>query len=216
MIHVPRAFIFDLDGVLVDSTGALCRSFLETLGEAGLPKKTPEEIMRFMGMETHDWLRRLVPVQIRDDGTIEELCRKVEEKYEGNYVRQNELYPDAAAALEALKCGGHKLAVATNNYRKTALELLGRLGIMRFFDAVATLSDVERPKPEPDTILYALGLLDVGAKDAAFVGDSATDLAAGKRAGVRTVLMERPWNDKLDHGFRIGSLSELSGGMFER
>jgi HAD superfamily hydrolase (TIGR01509 family) len=67
--------------------------------------------------------------------------------------------------------------------------VLRSLGIDRHFSAVLTSADAPH-KPDPAMIRLALQRLGVDAKEAVFVGDNEEDVAAGKAAGVKTILLD--------------------------
>jgi HAD superfamily hydrolase (TIGR01509 family) len=63
---------------------------------------------------------------------------------------------------------------------------LERLGVTRYFKLIVTSQDVEEPKPSPQAFLIAADRLGVSVKDCLVVGDSITDIQAGRLAGART------------------------------
>jgi phosphoglycolate phosphatase-like HAD superfamily hydrolase len=67
---------------------------------------------------------------------------------------------------------------------------LRELSIAQFFDAVVTGSDQPR-KPAPDGIIACLGKLNLAAEDSVIVGDAKADLIAGKKAGVRVIVLSK-------------------------
>ena len=206
-----KSFVFDVDGVLVDSKDALARAYSEALQATGMPDVPLEKISMCMGMELHEWARNIVPRELRsDDKLILKISQEVVKRYEGGYVETAGLYPDVKNALEYLQQEGYTLGVATNNIHDTAMGLLARLDILRFFDVVSTLTESKRPKPEPDIVLYALDKLECDTASAFFVGDSPTDMIAGQKAGVKTVLVNRAWNAGYSQELRVDSLIELA------
>jgi len=87
---------------------------------------------------------------------------------------------------------GLKLAVATNDRREVADKLLHSTGIRGLFSAIVGADEVERVKPSPDMILVACSRIGVDPTDAVFIGDSPIDMAAGKSAGVKSVIAVSP------------------------
>jgi HAD superfamily hydrolase (TIGR01509 family) len=83
----------------------------------------------------------------------------------------------------------HRLrsGLVTRNSRKSVTLVLDRLGVR--FDAVVTREDAP-PKPAPDPVWLACRTMGVAPDAALFVGDFELDMLAGRRAGVRTVLLK--------------------------
>jgi len=78
------------------------------------------------------------------------------------------------------------------------------LGIDRYFDAIVTVDDVSRGKPSPEIVLKACDFLKVNPKDVLLIGDTDSDVKAGKTAGCTVVGV------KIDADYTINSLSELT------
>ena len=91
-------------------------------------------------------------------------------------------YPGVSEALAAL--GGRKSTATTKGTPTTRL-VLERFGLLDYFDHVQG-TDGFPAKPEPDVILASLAVFGAAPEDCLLVGDSAADMEAGRRAGVKT------------------------------
>lgn len=180
-----RAILFDKDGVLVNSMETIYRAIRETLlhfGEAELSRKEFER--EFWGRRLDSNLSRLFADC--PSNRIEEMCfhyRGVKPKFE----KLSELYPEVISTLEVLK-ERYSLGVVTNTPKDIAFATLRMLGVSQYFDTVVGGYET-RPKPEPDPILKACELLDVDPEQSMFIGDTETDIEAGKAAGCTTVVV---------------------------
>jgi len=187
-----KAVLFDLDGTLLDSSQAVRASFNQALREAGLPEASEREFLAGFGRDAETWL-----AEVRPDGDARKMAKRANALFAREFLPTlAKPYPGAVACLEALH-GKFKLGVVTNQALEefdSARAVLGFNG----FDAIVTRSQVARPKPDPEMLLKALDRFHVSPAQAAFVGDSATDAAAGDAAGVRTLLVERAWNKNID------------------
>jgi pyrophosphatase PpaX len=104
-------------------------------------------------------------------------------------IREIGLFPGVRAVLAAAAAHGIRLGAVTS-YGEFAEALLVGNGIYAYFDCLVTHEEVRRPKPHPDAIVRALDLLGVdpaATRAAVHIGDTADDVAAGKRAGTVTV-----------------------------
>jgi HAD superfamily hydrolase (TIGR01509 family) len=109
--------------------------------------------------------------------------------------------------LRKLDTHGLRLGLVTRNSRKTVDLIQARLQLP--FLAIVTREDAP-PKPAPDPILLACHRLGLETDEALFVGDFEFDMLAGRRAGVRTVLLcnpVQPSSPNADH--TIVSLAEI-------
>jgi HAD superfamily hydrolase (TIGR01509 family) len=97
--------------------------------------------------------------------------------------------------------------IVTRNSRKSVDVVLTRLGLR--FDAVVTREDAP-PKPAPDPVLLACRRMGLPTSEVLFVGDFEFDMLAGRRAGVRTVLLRSHVMTSSEHAdLVVDSLGEL-------
>jgi len=97
--------------------------------------------------------------------------------------------------------------LVTRNSRKSVDMVLDRLGLR--FDAVVTREDAP-PKPAPEPVWLACRRMGLSPSDVLFVGDFEFDMLAGRRAGVRTVLLRNPALAASEHAdLSVESLGEL-------
>ncbi len=102
---------------------------------------------------------------------------------------------------------GLRSGLVTRNSRKSVALVLERLGVR--FDAVVTREDAP-PKPAPDPVWLACRTMAVVPEAALFVGDFDLDMLAGRRAGVRTVLLKSGTCPASAHAdLAVDSLGEL-------
>ena len=173
--------LFDLDGTLIDSGAMILASFRHATRTV-LAREIPDaEIAAAVGGSTiYDQMRTFDPER------VDEL---VEAYREHNAPLHDELeaFDGVDVLLADLRAEGRKLGVVTAKRRRTVDLAFRVLDLERFFGAVVTAEDTERPKPDPEPVLVALRRLGSEPADAAFVGDSPFDMGAAKAAGVFAV-----------------------------
>ncbi|HEX7318766.1 MAG TPA: HAD family hydrolase [bacterium] len=175
------AVLFDLDGVLVDSYQYWFKLFNQTLWHFGHPRINRAVFKKHWGQSTGDDVRIFMP-----ERTLEE----VKEYFTRNltkYMKHMKANPRAARVLRGLKQKGFLLGCVTNSHRQITVLELRATKLKKFFDAIVTADDVKKPKPAPDMLIWACRELGVPVKRAVFVGDTRTDLAAGKKAGCKVI-----------------------------
>ena len=190
----PDAILFDMDGVLVDSLDSWWASLNESLTKYGQAEITREEfINKYWGHDLQYNLEKM--------GLSYEILTFCNIAY-SNHVSGVKIYPDAIPTLEKLK--HYKKAIITNTPEDCTKQIVNNLGIDKYFKAIVTVDDVARGKPSPEIVLKACNLLKVNPEDVVLVGDTDSDVKAGKVAGCTVVGV------KIDADYTINTLSELS------
>jgi HAD superfamily hydrolase (TIGR01509 family) len=179
---VAPAFIFDLDGTLVDSVYQHVLAWQAGLQEAGI-ELAVWRIHRRVGMSGGLLSNALLREAGRDlDAGV---LRRLQEVHTEVFVRSFGAVrplPGAIALLEHLTDCGVPWAIATSGHMATAGPSLKLLGVADSA-VVVTHDDVQRAKPDPDLFLEAARLLGHPVEDTMIVGDSVWDLLAARRAG---------------------------------
>ena len=173
--------LFDLDGTLVDS-GAIILASFKHAARTVLARDVEEEQIAALvgGSNLHDQMRVLSPAH------VDELVR-VYREHNRPLHDELEAFEGVEELMETLSKQGRKLGIVTAKGRPTVDLAFAVLSLERYFDAVVTADMTDRHKPDPDPVLKALELLESEPAEAAFVGDSPYDIAAGRAAGVFTV-----------------------------
>ncbi len=175
------AFLFDLDGTLVDSVYQHVLAWRDALEEAGLPLAV-WRIHRKIGMSGGLFVNALAretgrPMDAEDTARMQTLHAEAFRRYSAQ-VRP---LPGARELLAYLAKSGVPHAVATSGYQESAGRSLRTLGIGPDVPVV-TRDQVEHAKPDPDLFLAAAQRLGVSIEDSVVVGDSIWDLLAARRA----------------------------------
>jgi len=200
-----RLVIFDMDGTLADSSRAIANAINYVRRRLDLPPMEAQEIVSKIN-DPHLNGAEYFYESERFEARHEEWFA---EYYSANHHKELLLYEGILELLEKLKSRGCLLAVATNAYRRSTLETLEHLGILEFFDAVASYDDVERGKPAPDMLLKILKELGVSKEEALFVGDGHRDALAAEAAGIDFLLVEWGFSDHDDALASPGELLEI-------
>ena len=179
----PVAFLFDLDGTLVDSVYNHVRAWHLALREEGI-ELSVWRIHRKIGMSgglfTHQLLRELG--RDIDEATIQRLRARHAALYlalAGEIVP----LPGSAKLLEKLTKLDLPWAIATSGRMETARANLDSLGVDRDTVVVVTRDQVEYAKPDPDLFVEAARRLGTTTQGSYVIGDSIWDMIAAARCG---------------------------------
>jgi phosphoglycolate phosphatase len=175
-----RAFLFDLDGTLIDSKRDLVNSVNFMLREMNREALPLETVASYIG---HGAPRLVADVLGTEAG--DEDRRKALEIFLAHYQQHNlvetRIYPGVAEGLQALE--GRPMAVLTNKPAKMSVEILEALGLRKYFRAVYGGDSFARKKPDPMGAQVTLEELQVPAHQAALIGDSDVDMQTARNAG---------------------------------
>jgi HAD superfamily hydrolase (TIGR01509 family) len=181
-IQAPTpAFLFDLDGTLIDSVYQHVIAWREALEEVGVSLAV-WKIHRRIGMSGGLFVTALLRElgDTLDEATLARLPDLHAEAYARHYPSVRPL-PGARDLLRALSEQGVAWAIATSGAARSARPALELLELPD--DTPFITRDIVRyAKPDPDLFLAAARRLDVDIRDAVVVGDSVWDLLAARRA----------------------------------
>jgi HAD superfamily hydrolase (TIGR01549 family) len=179
---METAFLFDLDGTLVDSVYHHVLAWREALETDGIDLsiwRVHRKIGMSGGLMTNVLLRE-TGIEI-DPARVERLQRLHAEAYKRNYANVRPL-PGATALLTALTNAQIPWAIATSGRIETAGPVIEKLGVDLSRTPVITRDMVKFAKPEPDLFIAAAERLGVRIETASVVGDSVWDMLAATRA----------------------------------
>jgi len=175
--------VFDWDGTLIDSTGAIAECIQQAARDMGLDVPDRERARYVIGLGLHDSLRHAVP------GLPSERIMEFVERYRREFVAREDhmrLFPGMLELLEALRARGHALAVATGKSRRGLERSLDACGLRPYF-AASRCADETEPKPHPAMLHELLQELASAPAEALMVGDTSHDVRMAAAAGVDCV-----------------------------
>lgn len=176
---MSKAFLFDLDGVLVDSETEYTRIW-EKIGNE-FPTGVEELARKIKGTTIDNILATYFPEPERGSAVRARLY-----ELEGN-MRFN-VFPGARLLLDALKAKGIPCALVTSsNNVKMRLLWSQNPSLKDYFQAIVTADQVKRSKPDPEGYLKAADMLGIDPKECTVVEDSLQGVKAGKNAGCRVI-----------------------------
>ena len=199
-IQNKKLFIFDLDGTLVDTAPDFKNSINYMLNELNESEVSLEEIRNWVGYGARELIRRTVVDKNipHDEQRIEEMLKIFLLHYTHNIDDDSVLFNNVRNVLEFLKDNGIKLAVCTNKMERLSNILLEKLNVLHMFDYLVGGDSLSKSKPDPFPLLNICEKLNTETSDSIMIGDSVTDLNAGKGAGMPVVLVSYGYTDNKD------------------
>ena len=179
---MKQAFLFDLDGTLVDSVYQHVLAWHEALEREGIHLSI-WRVHRRIGMSGG----LLINMLLRETGIAlepERIARIAKWHAEAYLERASQILPlpGARELLGALTDGKVPWAIATSSRMETARPTLDLIGVVPGRDHVVTRDEVEHAKPDPDLFLAAADRVGIPIEQSTVIGDSVWDMLAAQRA----------------------------------
>jgi HAD superfamily hydrolase (TIGR01549 family) len=178
----PRAWIFDIDGTLVDSNDIHATAWQEAFAEFG--RKIDYDDIRGMIGKGGDLL---VPdlLNAREMQTFGEKIKSYRKKlFKKKYMKSVEPFPGVREAFETLREEGAKIALASSAEPSEVDHYIELLEVEDLVDAHTSKEDAQFSKPSPEIFDAARERLGISVKHAITVGDTPYDVAASHRAKI--------------------------------
>ena len=204
-----RAYLFDMDGVLVDNCRYHVLSWLELAKKYG-GKLTEEQVIAWMGAPGRDYIARMFDVPPSPE-RAEELLREKEAIYRELYRPNLAPCEGLLELLEGARKAGVVCAVTTGGPKENVDFVLDGLGIREFFSCVVDSSQYERGKPAPDCYLRTAERLGADPSCCTVFEDAVNGIEAAIAANMRVigivgtnraVTLEKAGADKVVNSFK--------------
>lgn len=185
---VPKAVLFDMDGVIYDSMKYHAKAWHTTMTRFGIPM-SEEDCYAHEGMRGLETIKKLAHERCGLELSPDEIAHIYDKKCKcfASFPKP-EMMPGTKLLMEKIKTTGAKIVVVTGSGQLTVLNRLERdyAGLVNH-DLMVTCFDVEHGKPMPDPYLMGLKKAGVTAAEAIVVENAPLGIRAGKAAGIFTV-----------------------------
>ncbi|GAC1496218.1 MAG: HAD family hydrolase [Candidatus Limnocylindrales bacterium] len=185
--HSTKLVCWDLDGTLTDSVRFVVDTANTVIGRHGGRLLEFDEVGRMTGLPLEEIFRLAWP-DLSDEDAIT-YRTEYREVYSRVVVPATKLFRGAASTVRAFHRAGLLQATVTGKLAADCERILAGLGIRRQIELYLGGDSVPagRTKPAPDVTLLAMERLGARPEETVVVGDTVTDMAMGRAAGVRTI-----------------------------
>ena len=181
-----KAALFDLDGTLLNTLDDLADSANSSLKSLHFPVHPTDSYRYFVGDGMRTLIERIMPEKSSEKQIAE--CEGIFKKiYSAHWADKTRPYQGVEIMLPALLILGQKLAILSNKPDEFTRMCVKRFFPADWFDCVRGQCDDVPKKPDPKGALIIAEKLGLLPEDILYVGDTATDIQTGKRAGMKTV-----------------------------
>lgn len=183
-MNQKKAFIFDVDGVLVDSVPYHFEAWRLMFADQGITFTFQDYVSKVNGIPRLAGIRSMLP-----DISNEEAEKLAEIKQQNFLTMVEKVHPEPLPSvikfLSLLKKNEHPAAAASSS--KNAPIILEKAHLTHYFDHIISGHDFTRSKPDPEIFLTTSTKLGVTPNQCIVIEDAATGIMAGKNAGMMTI-----------------------------
>ena len=183
------AWIFDLDGTLVDSTKQIGDSINFARNDFGYQELSMTAIKELVGLPINHFLKDIGLSQVEE----EEVIFKFREILKIEILRGNKVFPGVKEFLIKLRNQECKLGIATSKPTYLAEMVIKHSSINHLFHVIQGPENFPA-KPDPTCIQKAMAILET--KDAIMVGDRTEDIQAANAAGIPSIGIAHSFHNK--------------------
>lgn len=183
----PKAILFDLDGVLTDTSEYHYQAWKHLADDEGIAFTKEENDAHLRGVGRRDSLMYIIRDKHYSEDQIQEMMER-KNRYYLELIKNmspEELVPGGTELLQEIHKAGIKIAIASSS--KNCRTVVDRLDIMSYLDGLADGNSIVNSKPAPDLFVYAAGLLQVPVADCMGVEDADAGIEAIKTAGMQAL-----------------------------
>ena len=181
-----QGFIFDVDGVLTNTSEFHYRAWQRLADEEKLPfDRLANEALR--GVSRRASLLHIVDDRLYSEAALQEMMER-KNRYYLEFIQTitpQDMFPGAVELLKELRQSGIKIAIGSGS--KNARAVIEKLGIADLIDAIADGNSVELSKPAPDLFLYAATQLEIDPAHCVVVEDATVGIEAAIAAGMWSI-----------------------------
>ncbi|NIZ14810.1 HAD-IA family hydrolase [Phaeobacter sp. HF9A] len=209
-----RLILFDVDGTLVDSQGAITACMTQAFEGQGLVPPAREAMLSIVGLSLPEAMAQLAPEQPAEVQAA--LVDRYRTAFKTGRLMQGAahapLYPGAKQVLNALQAvPEYLLGVATGKSLRGLEGLIEAHGLDMF--VTRQVADHHPSKPHPSMVLTAMAETGIPPADTVMIGDTSFDMEMGRAAGVTTISVDWGYHpsEQLNADHHLTDFADLPG-----
>ncbi len=176
--------IFDFDGTIMDTNDVIIGSWQEVYRTLRGKEGDLDYILSTFGEPLETSMENSFP-----EVPVDVSVKIYRDWHHEKFLDMIKLFPGVEEMIKEVKARGFKTGIATSRLRKSLYMGLNKYDLVKYFDAIVPVEDIEAAKPAPDMIYKVLGMLGSQPEAAIMVGDSRLDILCARNAGVPSVLV---------------------------
>jgi beta-phosphoglucomutase family hydrolase len=194
MILHPKAFIFDLNGTMIDDMSYHVRSWHQLLNQLGA-SLSYEQVKKECYGKNHELLERIFPGRF-SEREKDRMSIEKERRYQQEYKPHLSLISGLDRLLQEARAKKVKMAIGSAAIMYNIDFVLDGLKIRNYFDAIVSADDVDKSKPDPETYLKCADRLHLYPWECIVFEDSPKGVEAAANAGMKAVVITTMSNEE--------------------
>jgi len=187
MLKKPQAMLFDLDGVLTDTSEYHYQAWKHLADDEGIPFTHQENDDYLRGVSRRESLMYIIRGKQYSEDQIQEMMDR-KDRYYHELIKNmgpKDLVPGGRELLQEIRQAGIKVAIASGS--KNSRTVLEYLQITDLLDGIADGNSVSNSKPAPDIFVYAAGIVQIPTSACLGIEDADAGIEAIKTAGMQAL-----------------------------
>jgi beta-phosphoglucomutase len=187
MLKKPQAILFDLDGVLTDTSEYHYQAWKHLADDEGIPFTHQENDDHLRGISRRGSLMYIIRGKQYSEDQIQEMMDR-KDRYYHELIKNmgpKDLVPGGRELLQEIRQAGIKVAIASGS--KNSRTVLQYLQITDLLDGIADGNSVSNSKPAPDIFVYAAGIVQIPTSACLGIEDADAGIEAIKTAGMQAL-----------------------------
>ncbi len=183
-------FVFDMDGVLLDTESICDRTWELAARDFGVEREDAMRIIALCRGTNKKTSREIILRELGQDFDVDSYMKKTSDYFK--VISESEgiaLMPYAKECLEYLSRKGYRLALASSTRKVVVENQLTKAGLIGYFEHMMTGDMVKNSKPDPEIYLSAVNLLGLKPEECVGIEDSLNGLRSAHGAGLVTVMV---------------------------
>jgi pyrophosphatase PpaX len=176
-----NSYVFDLDGTLVNTRSLIVEALQHAIQTQISSKPTVEQLDRFRSRSLFEVIQSYI-----SEPEMQQQAVKSFHLYYDSHLDAVTPIPGIRNVLQVLSETGRLIGVVTTNHRQRTLHLLELIDVHKLVDSMICGDDVVHQKPNPESLERIITKHSLVRQECIFIGDSPSDILAGKRANVAT------------------------------
>ena len=193
-IQNKKLILCDLDGTLVNTVHDITYAMNLALQDMSLSQVTYQKIQNWIGKGTQQLCIDVLQHITSDIDQQQELMKRYLAHYEQSVCQYSQLYEGVVDFLKTCHQQKYILACITNKPHHLAVILLEHLHIEQYFKLLLGGDSLQKRKPDPLPLHYAMQQFDISAQQTLMIGDSKYDIQAAKATGIDCIAVSYGYN----------------------
>jgi HAD superfamily hydrolase (TIGR01509 family) len=188
---MPRAILFDFNGVIIDDEAQHCEAVTATLADYGITLPPAQYYREYVGINDRECFRftfERIGLPTGEESLRAAVERKAR-RYEDSVRSGMRLVPGVLEFVRAARHLDYRLAVVSGALRREIDTVLGAADLAGHFPVIISAEDVTRSKPDPEGFRLALERLGIAAGSSVVIEDSRPGLEAAQRLAIPVVML---------------------------